>query len=447
MVADFTFAAEKTLPVVVNIQSSVRMKNTGRMQGFDFQGIPEPFRQFFGDPGLGGQQRGNQPDEVEKGTGSGVVISPDGYIVTNNHVVQDADKLTVTLNDKRSYTAEVIGTDPSSDLALVKIDASKLPFIEFGNSDNARVGEWVVAVGNPFNLASTVTAGIVSAKGRDLHIVQDKAPVESFIQTDAVVNPGNSGGALVNLNGELVGINTAIASPTGVFAGYAFAIPSNLVAKVVEDLKTYGVVQRGYLGVTIRGIDADFAKEKDLHTVNGVYVDSLAEGSAAGAAGVRAGDVITRIDGEAISSSPELLERIGKHRPGDKVDVTVLRNSVEHTYAVTLRNRSGNTDVVKKTSQAEILRTLGAEFETLNKAEAKKLGISGGVQVASLSAGRLANQTDIREGFVITSVNRQPVQTVEQFSKILEEADGGGVMLQGVYPSNPDTEYYYAFGL
>ena len=447
MVADFTFAAEKTLPVVVNIQSSVRVRNRGGMQSFDFQGIPEPFRRFFGNPGPSDEGDSQQPGEMERGTGSGVIISPDGYIVTNNHVVRDADELTVTLNDKRSYKATVIGTDPSSDLALVKIDAKELPHIAFGNSDNAKVGEWVVAVGNPFNLASTVTAGIVSAKGRDLHIVQDKAPVESFIQTDAVVNPGNSGGALVNLNGDLIGINTAIASPTGVFAGYAFAIPSNLVAKVVEDLKNYGVVQRGYLGITIRGIDADFAREKDLGTVNGVYVDSLAAGSAAGAAGVRAGDVITKIDGQAVTSSPELLEVIGKHRPGDHVLVNVLRNGAAHEYAVTLKNHAGTTDVVKKTDQADILRAVGADFATLDKAEAKKLGLDGGVKVTNLSAGRLANQTDIHEGFIITRVNRQAVTSVEELTQQLQHAQSGGVMLEGVYPDNPDVAYYYAFGL
>ena len=446
VVADFTYAADKTLPVVVNIQSSIRVKNRGGLQSFGFENLPEPFRQFFDNPMPHGQP-GEQPDNLEQATGSGVVISPDGYIVTNNHVVQEADKLTVTLSDKRSFTAQVIGTDPSSDLALVKIDASGLPYIGFGNSDNARVGEWVVAVGNPFNLASTVTAGIVSAKGRDLHIVQDKAPVESFIQTDAVVNPGNSGGALVNLDGELIGINTAIASPTGVYAGYAFAIPANLVAKVVDDLKTYGVVQRGYLGITIRGIDDAFAKEKHLGTVNGVYVDSLADNSAAAAAGLKTGDVITQIDGQAVTSSPELLQLIGQHRPGDRVRVTVLRNGTTRDFTVTLKNRTGTTDIVKKTGQADILRVLGAEFSTLDHSTAQKTGLDGGVKITQLSAGRLTNQTDIREGFIITKVNRQPVRTVDDLTSRLQEIQDGGVMLEGVYPDRPETVYYYAFGL
>jgi serine protease Do len=443
--ADFSYSAEKTLPVVVNIQSSSRMPRQG-MSPFDFNGIPEPFRQFFGTPMPGnGNSRRSEPEPMEKATGSGVILSEDGYIVTNNHVVRDAAELTVTLNDKRAFKATVIGTDPSSDLALIKIEATALPFISFGNSDEVKVGQWVVAVGNPFNLASTVTAGIVSAKGRDLHIVEDKAPVESFIQTDAVVNPGNSGGALVDLNGNLIGINTAIASPTGVFAGYAFAIPSNLVAKVVEDLKTFGVVQRGYLGITIRSIDADFADEKNLKTVNGVYVDSLSDDSAAGIAGIRKGDVLTAINGQAVNDSPALLEMIGKHRPGDKVEVTVLRGNNSHNYTVTLKNHSGNTEVVKKTEQSEIFRALGAEFETISNEKARKLDIDGGVEIVRLSTGKLANQTDIREGFIITKINRQPVRTVNELTRQLENIQGG-IMIEGVYPDSP-TIYYYAFGL
>ncbi|MBK8557885.1 MAG: Do family serine endopeptidase [Lewinellaceae bacterium] len=445
-VADFTFAADKTLPAVVNIQSSIRRNNVQQSQSFDFNQLPDPFRQFFGgEVPQGRSRRQNPADDMEKATGSGVIISTDGYIVTNNHVVRDAAELTVTLNDKHAYPATVIGTDPSSDLALIKIDAADLPHIDFGNSDEVKVGEWVVAVGNPFNLASTVTAGIISAKGRDLHIVEDKAPVESFLQTDAVVNPGNSGGALVNLNGQLVGINTAIASPTGVFAGYAFAIPSNLVAKVVEDLKTFGVVQRGYLGITIRSIDAAFAKEKDLGTMTGVYVDSLAEGSAAGAAGVKKGDVITAVDGQVISDSPSLLESIGKHRPGDRIQVAVQRKGKAQTFDVTLKNHTGNTDVVRKTEQSEILKALGAEFQSLPKAKAEKMGIEGGVEVTHLSVGKLSNQTDIREGFIITSINRQPVRDTKTLTKLLEDTQGG-VLLEGIYPDNP-TVYYYAFGL
>lgn len=443
VVADFTFAAEKSLPVVVHIAASMRSKRSaGSLQGFGFQGLPEPFRQFFG-PGLTpfGQDMPNG-GEPEQATGSGVVLSADGYIVTNNHVVQEADELRVTLNDKREFKATVVGTDPSTDLALLKIDAKDLPFIQLANSDNLKVGEWVVAVGNPFNLSGTVTAGIVSAKGRDIHIVRDKAPIESFIQTDAVVNPGNSGGALVNLNGDLIGINTAIASPTGVYAGYAFAIPANLVAKVIEDLRKYGVVQRGYLGIIIR----DQPKDKEENWQPGVYVDSLAENSAAGLAGVRKGDVITQIDGQAVKTSPELLEIVGKHRPGDRLNLTVQRNGSVRDIAVVLKNRQGSTDVVKKTDAGIALSALGASFETLGKNEAKQLGVAGGVRVTTINPGKLSSQTDIREGFIILKVNNEPVSDVDDMNRLLQDKRGG-VMLEGIYPENPGQVYYYAFGL
>ena len=443
VVADFTFAAEKSLPEVVHIAASVRMKHQGGMtQGLNFQDMPEPFRQFFGDPGLRQGQGGQEPEEMQEGTGSGVILSSDGYIVTNNHVVSEAEELTVTLNDRREFKATVIGTDPSTDLALVKIDAEDLPYMPLGNSDNAKVGEWVVAIGNPFNLASTVTAGIVSAKGRDIHIVKDKAPIESFIQTDAVVNPGNSGGALVNLNGELIGINTAIASPTGVFAGYAFAIPSNLVAKVVEDLRQYGVVQRGYLGIIIR----DQTRAKGQKLITGVYVDSLAENSAAAAAGVKAGDVVIKINDQSVNTPPELLEIVGKHRPGDVLHLTVMRDGSAREFNVTLKNRTGNTDAVKKPDASAMLNTLGAEFATLSKSEARKLGLEGGVQVKNLTMGKLSNQTDMREGFIITKVNSQLVNNEDDLSKAIQNTKGG-VMLEGVYPNNPDRVFYYAFGL
>ena len=443
MVADFTFAAEKSLPVVVHIASSIRVKQRGgNIQGLDFQDLPEPFRQFFGPGGSPFQQRNQDGGEVEQGTGSGVILSADGYIVTNNHVVRDADELTVTLNDKREFKAKVIGTDPSTDLALIRIDASDLPFTQLANSDNIKVGEWVVAVGNPFNLSGTVTAGIVSAKGRDIHIVQDKAPIESFIQTDAVVNPGNSGGALVDLNGDLIGINTAIASPTGVYAGYAFAIPSNLVAKVIEDLRQYGVVQRGYLGIIIR----DQPKNREENWKPGIHVDSLAENSSAAAAGVRVGDLITKIDGQPVAGSPELLAIVGKHRPGDRLLLTVQRGGSEREITVTLKNRQGNTDIVKKEEANALLSALGADFETLGKNEAKNLGIQGGVKVTGLSAGKLANQTDMREGFIILKVNNQAVSRVEDLSSLLQSARGG-IMLEGIYPGNPEQVYYYAFGL
>lgn len=446
VVADFTGAAQAALPEVVHIQATMRRngRQGGGMQQFDFQDLPAPFRHFFNLPQspMPGSPQGD--DEQAQGSGSGVVLSADGYIVTNNHVVRDADELTVTLNDKRRFTAKVIGTDPSTDLAVVKIDAEGLPFMRFGNSDDVQIGQWVVAIGNPFNLSGTVTAGIVSAKGRDLHIVQDKAPVESFIQTDAVVNPGNSGGALVNLQGELIGINTAIASPTGVYAGYAFAIPSNLVAKVVDDLRQFGVVQRGYLGITIRDNTQELAENSHRNFTPGVLVDSLVANSAAGAAGIRKGDLITHVDGQAVKAAPELLEIVGKHRPGDKLNLSVLREGDERTISVVLKNRDGNTDRVTKQDQDQVLSALGAEFETLGAREAERMGISGGVKVARLGAGKIANQTDMREGFVVVRVNNIAVRTAEELASVIEKANGG-IMLEGMYPGSSGT-YYYAFG-
>jgi S1-C subfamily serine protease len=307
------------------------------------------------------------------------------------------------------------------------------------------VGEWVLAVGNPFNLTSTVTAGIVSAKGRDIHILQDQAPIESFIQTDAAINPGNSGGALVNLNGDLIGINAAIASPTGSYSGYGFAIPANIVAKVVDDLKKFGVAQRGYLGVVIREINSELAKDKGLDVAQGVYVDSLAENSSAGAAGIRKGDVISKIDGQPIHATSDLLEAVGRHRPGDKLDVTVWRGGSEKVFPVTLKNKQGNTDVVTISEASSITTVLGVEFQTLPEKEARKMDLPGGVKVVHLGNGKLANQTDIHEGFIVTKVDGKSVKTAEELTAMLSGRQGG-VMLEGVYPDRPGA-FYYAFGM
>lgn len=432
----FTVAAEKVLPVVVHIRASKKIENSGRQ--LDLRNIPAPFRDFF-DQAPQGQGQGG--DQMQQGTGSGVIISSDGYIVTNNHVAGDATELQVTLHDGRVYDAELIGTDPSTDIAVIKIDDGALPHINFANSDDVRVGEWVVAVGNPFNLASTVTAGIVSAKGRSINILQDQAPIESFIQTDAVVNPGNSGGALVNLNGDLIGINTAIASPTGVYAGYAFAVPSNIAAKVIEDLKEYGVVQRGYLGAIIRGIDGNFAKENDLSVNDGVYIQELSEDGAAAAAGVEPGDIVLYVDDMETKTSSALLEAIGRKRPGEEVTLTVLRNGKERKIDVVLRNREGTTDVVKKGTPAQVLAALGATFETLSGEDADAEGIDGGVRVKAIGPGLLAQQTDIREGFIITRVDKQKVTTKEDLVKKLENVEGG-ILLEGKYPGQRRTQYY-----
>jgi len=432
----FTTAADKVLPAVVHIRSIGKAKSNDNSL-FDMEEIPETFRRFFGEPSPRQQPK-------QEGTGSGVIISADGYIVTNNHVVADAEKIEITLHDKRLLTAKVIGLDPNTDVALIKIDAENLPTLSFANSDELKVGEWVVAVGNPFNLESTVTAGIISAIGRSINILEGKAPIESFIQTDAVVNPGNSGGALVNTKGDLIGINTAIASPTGVFAGYSFAVPSNIVAKIVTDLREHGTVQRGYLGAIIRGIDGRYAQELKLPVNEGVYVDSVLSDGAAARAGIKKGDIIKEIDGVTISTSSKLLELVGRKRPGDEMLITVLRNGSDKKITVTLMNSSGNTSVVSKTESSTTLDRLGATFSDLTKAEKDKLKVQG-VKIDKLSAGLLRRYTDIEEGFIITRIDRQDINSVSELKKALENKEGG-LLIEGRYPDSP-RKYYYGLGL
>lgn len=439
---DFTAAAEKVTPMVVHIVATQDMSHTNLRRNED---IPDLFRDFFGDD-FGREFRNRGPQNAT-GSGSGVIISQDGYIVTNNHVVENASKVEVILNDKRSYKADVIGTAPATDLAVLKINEKNLPNIILGNSDEVKVGEWVLAVGNPFNLESTVTAGIVSAKGRSLNILRDKdkAPIEAFIQTDAAVNPGNSGGALVNVRGELIGINTAIATPTGTYAGYSFAIPVNIAKKVIKDLIEYGSVQRGYLGVTIRQLDGKFAQELGLKNISeGVYVENFATNSAARDAGIQPGDVIVAIDGRKIKTSPELLEEVAKRRPGDKVAVEVIRNGNPKTFQVFLKGQDGEMEVAEKKGN-DIQRLLGAELEDLSAEEKRKLGITGGVKISRLFSGKLSKQTDMREGFVVTKMGGEPVKNKEEFLSKLSRIKGG-VFLSGVYP-DAEGEYYYAFGM
>lgn len=435
---DFSATAERVTNAVVHIKSAVRSTQRG--------GGMNPFEELFGQSPYGDRfrQAPQQEGPMRMGSGSGVVISADGYIVTNNHVIDNADELEVVLNDNRSYNAEVIGTDPSTDLALIKIDAEDLPALTFGNSDGVKIGSWVMAVGNPYNLTSTVTAGIVSATGRSINILQDRYAIESFIQTDAAINPGNSGGALVNLDGQLVGINTAISSPTGSYSGYGFAVPANLVRKVIKDLKDYGTVQRGVLGVSIRNIDGALADELRLTSAEGVYVDALMDNSAAGEAGVQTKDVIIAVDGKSTTSTPKLQEAIANKRPGDRVALTVIRAGREKTLNVTLRNRSGNTQLVKA-EEAGLAAELGASYAEIDAATAKEMGISGGVRINELRRGKLAQQTNMREGFVITHVNGKEVRTVKAFEKALQSRRGGN-MVEGYY-ENSDTPYYYAFGL
>ena len=419
---DLTYAAEKTIHAVVNVKTQM-VRETYRNPLFEF---------LYGDSY-------KNPEPV-LGFGSGVIISSDGYIVTNNHVVDNSDKVFVTLNDKREFEAKVIGTDPSTDLALIKIDADELPYIPYGNSDELRVGEWVLAVGNPFTITSTATAGIVSAKGKNLGIIQDQYRIESFIQTDAAVNRGNSGGALVNTRGELVGINTAIISPSGAFAGISFAIPVSIVKKVVADLIEFGVVQRAILGVSIQEIDAELAKQKDISELKGVYVSELREGGAAMDAGILVGDIIMQIDGIEVNSPAELTEQINRYRPGDKVSVTLKRRNKTKQFDVVLRNLQGDTKIVK----SEIYDTiLGATIVEIDNEVKQSLGIKNGVKIADLGAGKLRAE-GVKEGFIITQVNNKDIFSVEELKKIINSIKGG-VYIKGIYPNGVIA--YYAFGM
>ena len=377
-------------------------------------------------------------------TGSGVITTDDGYIVTNNHVVSDAQSVEVVLEDGRTYTAQVIGTDPSTDLALLKIDEQNLPVVPFGNSDALRVGEWVLAVGNPFNLTSTVTAGIVSAKARNINILKDRLAIESFIQTDAAVNPGNSGGALVNARGELVGINTAIASTTGAYAGYSFAVPVEIVKKVIDDLMNHGIVQRAFLGADMVELNGDVAKRIGISETHGVYIKSVTEGGSAALAGLTKGDIILGIDGKELRNSAELTEYLGRHRPGDKVTLGIERNGRQLAVPVELRNSKGTTDVVQR-NDSEALASLGVQLEPLSTQELNKYGLKGGLKITKIEDGKIRQYTDIRPGFIITAIDNQVVTDEAQLQKILSNKSGG-VMMEGLYPGWPGR-YYYAFGM
>ena len=433
---DFTTAAEKVMPAVVHIRSTSDAPRRTQQES------PDAFRDWF--PQL--PQQGPR-----MGTGSGVIISDKGYIVTNNHVVDGADEVEVSLYDNRTFTAEVIGTDPDTDLAVIKINQNNLPYLSFVDSDNAKVGEWVLAVGNPFNLNSTVTAGIISAKGRSINILGSQDPggqgstaIESFIQTDAAINPGNSGGALVDLGGGLLGINTAIASPTGSYSGYGFAVPSNIVSKIVEDLLQFGMVQRGWLGVSITSVNSQLVKQYDLAVNEGAFVSAFAENSSAKDAGIREGDVVVKIDNAIIRSNTALTEAIGRHRPGDKVSVTVNRKGKEITVPVILKNREGKTGTVKP-GERDGLAALGMELEEVDAKVLENLDIENGVRVKRLGNGKLANYTDIQEGFIITKVNEEPVKSVKELNEILKAKKAGElVILSGRY-ENSLREYNYAF--
>jgi Do/DeqQ family serine protease len=426
---DFVDAAENSVNAVVHIMTKVVRQST-------------TYNDFFG--ALLGQLYG-YPGQTRNNTmvayGSGVVLTPDGYIVTNNHVVEGADEVEVTFNNKVKRTATIIGTDPTTDLALIKVDASDLDYLVFGDSDQVRIGEWVLAVGNPFNLTSTVTAGIVSAKARNLSILGEGTSVESFIQTDAAVNPGNSGGALVNTKGELVGINAAIASHTGSYEGYSFAIPSNIVRKVVDDLLLYGTAQRGYLGVQIAELTQELAEKEGLENIEGVYVAEVTDGGAAILAGMKAGDVITAINDKKVNSTTQLRESVGQYRPGDKVDVEVNRKGQHHHYTLTLLNEAGNMDVVKK-GDSFYSSDLGLMLQPVNQNDMSRLGIRNGLKIMEIRQGRFMG-SGINEGFVITSVNGQAVNSKSDLESALSSNRSRRTRMEGVYPNGMKVSFEY----
>lgn len=424
---NFRVAAQKATPAVVHIKTTFRVTAD--------ENLPDFFRDFFGDVP-------KQSPNIQSGIASGVILTSNGYIVTNNHVVEDAENIEIILHDQRKYNAKIIGKDPSTDLALLKINETNLSFIQYGNTDSIEVGDFVLAVGNPFNLASTVTAGIVSAKARNINILNDRFAVESYIQTDAAVNRGNSGGALVDMNGNLIGINSAISTPTGVYAGYAFAIPIEIVKKVIDDLLKFGKVIRGYLGVTIRDVDADIAQKMGVKVSAGVLIDSVEINSAALKAGIKPKDIIIKLNGQNVTSANQVRELINRHQPGDKIVLTIFRNGNELTIPVVLMPLSELSK--EKIAENNLLKLLGIEVENISIPERDVLNIKGGVKVVKISRGIIARQTNIQEGFIITSVNKNKVNNVDEFIKQLSN-NKGGVLLEGKYTNSQGT-YYYAFG-
>ncbi len=444
--SDFTAAATAATPAVVHIKTKTKARQISNSQ----QRQRNPFGDMFGgdmfDEFFNGPRMQVIPEQ--QASGSGVIISQDGYIVTNNHVVDGADEINVTLTNKKSYKATVVGVDASSDLAVIKIDGSSFPYLVYGNSDDVKLGQWVLAIGYPLNLDVTVSAGIVSAKARSININQrqSKTPIESFIQTDAAVNPGNSGGALINTNGELVGINSAIASPTGYYTGYAYAIPVNIVKKAIADMIKFGSVQRAFMGITypIEGLpEAQQAQlDKDYgsawKTNDGVFVTGVAEGGAAATAGIKETDVITKFNGAPVISGPELQDQLSRYKPGDKVTITYKRSGKENTVSVVLKNKAGNTDIVKTNS---IIDKLGAALENVDKKTAAANDIQGGVSVKKIGTGALS-KTKMQEGFVITSVNDVAVKNVDELKAALTNAKDGKVRLDGIYPGYEGTYTY-----
>ncbi|MBI1221324.1 MAG: Do family serine endopeptidase [Bacteroidetes bacterium] len=420
---DFTAPSEKVTPAVVYIVSTLGVTEAGEMDNpFNFFNMPNP--------------------APSQGSGSGVIISDDGYIATNNHVIEGAVSIQVTLNDKRSYVARLVGADPQTDLALLKIDEKDLPFIGFGNSDDVKVGQWVLAVGNPFNLTSTVTAGIVSAKGRNINLLRtrdNQYAIENFIQTDAAVNPGNSGGALCDLNGSLIGINTAIATQTGSFSGYSFAVPVNIVKKVMDDLLKYGIVQRGFLGISIQDVDAKLADEKGLKKIEGVYVAGVSEDGAAKKAGIKEGDVVLKINDKPVNSSSALQEEVSRYYPGDDINVTIRRNGDEKVIKATLNNQEGKAEIIKAEPPKADFSIEGAKLRNTTREERMKLKISHGVVIDQLDNGAFKS-AGIEPGFVITYIDKRQVTSSQEVMNILK-AKKGAVLIEGVDKNGNDKVY------
>ena len=420
---DLTYAAENAVKAVVNIEAIQQVEMPQR-RGYD------PFLEFFGIP-------------QDYGYGDGrprYRISKDGYVVTNNHVVDGASKLRVKLNDGRTFDARLVGTDSATDVALLKIDADDLPTLPFGSSDALRLGEWVLAIGSPFDLQSTITAGIVSAKARNLGAIPNDFRIESFIQTDAAVNPGNSGGALVNTHGELVGINTLIKSQTGSYIGYSFAIPESIVRKVVVDLKEYGVVQRAMLGIMFRPVDQDFidseGEELGIKEIGGVYVAGVTEGGSASEAGIRKGDVIVEIDGLKINDAATLQEQIARHRPNDKVKLSVKRDGDVKQIDVTLRNKAGKTELITK-EDVDVVEALGGKFADAGTKLCRELDIRGGVQVVGVKQGGILSRARVKQGFVITHINDAPVYSLSDMERMTEKIRS----IDGIYPNGRSASY------
>ena len=426
---NFVFAAKNATPSVVHIRTTYEAGAQSRNPFNDF------FRDYFGD------RYDRRGYGQSMGAGSGVIISDDGYIVTNNHVIDNASEIEVVLNDNRSYQAKVVGADGSTDLAVIKIEQNGLPAVKYGNSETISIGEWVLAIGNPYEFRSTVTAGIVSAKGRNINILGGGTSIESFIQTDAAVNPGNSGGALVNLNGDLVGINTAIASPSGAFAGYSFAVPVSLVKKVVNDLVEYGEVQRALLNIQIRDVNAQLAEQFDLDVLSGVYIAEVMDGGAADRAGLEKGDVIIGIDDKKVNSVAQLQESVAVNSPGDQIKVSFIRDGREKEVEATLRNANNTFEIVEAKDEFEIE---GATFVEVPDNLQEELDIDGGVQISQLGSGKWRD-IRMKEGFIITKIDNEEIADLDDLKNYFRRPRRDGILIEGIYPDG--SKAHYGLGL